>query len=258
MRIFLILSLLYINIFAKEITPVVFASEFTNELARIKKDPKYLVSKKQLQKYIKKHSDVFILYQDISFTVGDFKEMFLTGTSSKKIKRNFVIYFIQSKVFKRYPLELRLKLLNSAKQIIKKEYWEEAFILYNIIGTEYTWSDKIKDIKKQIEALKFLLKNYEKYKYLYIYNKGDVKTHAQPDMYGESYIDMMKFDLEHNDDKNSDILLKEYAQLIRELYTKSRKDITHYDKENIKKVLKDQRSKRVHNYFKEKLEEYDK
>lgn len=264
MRFLVLVCFLAVFSFAK-LTPLQLAhdiNEFSKEKLLIVRGKIY--SQKELEEKATSYTKAITLFLNSRFKTATIQDALTKGeNSSKNIERELIAFFIStSDVYQSYPIQTRLEVLKAVKESMSlpkyKPYWENMFNLSGILQNEYIWTDKIKSIKKQIETLKYLLKHYEEYKELYIYNYADVESHAQPDVWSEFFIDLMKFELESNNDREKDALLKEYSKLLRELYTKARKDITYYKIENVKKVLADKSSVKVHPYFKKIYEDMQK
>jgi len=187
---------------------------------------------------LKKESKLQYVVQSFDEVVKEYRDENLTSYS------NLLIDLINNRRFlKKHTFEQKLEILQSMHKYVDKKYWSHTFTLYGVLSNQHKFKDETKNIKAQIEALKYLIKNYEEYKDLVVYNEDDEVPHVQPDAYGEIMISNFKKEVK---DKT---LISEYQKLMRMFYLKARKDVTYYSMQSILMVLSNDKSSFVHEYF---------
>jgi len=210
-------------------TPVTYAYQTTKALVQSKKLSPASAGWDKILYSAKTYEDVVKLYKDI--------KMYKTNSFLVELMSN-------RKFLKWYSFEQKLQMLQALQENIDAKYKKHAFTIYGVLQNQYNFKDYEKDISYQIEALKILIRGYEKYKDLYINNsKENATSHWQPDMYGEVMISNFKKEVKNKK------LLDEYTKLMRKLYTHARKDITYYSMQTILNVLSDEKNVHVHPYL---------
>ncbi len=179
----------------------------------------------------KSYDDVVRKYIDVESTASE----------------NYLVNFLKNKEFMNsFSFEQKLEIMQSIKKHIDKKFSVYIFNIYSILSTnQYSLVNETKNIKYQIDALKYLNTNYDKYENLYIDNTKDKKImHWQPDLYGEAMISSFKKSVK---DKS---LIKTYTNEMRKLYTRAREDISYYNIQTIIGALSSNEYKYVHPYLK--------